>query len=315
MSLAKYSGTSRRAKDGVRMSTQDYVLCCESTADMPASFFEDNHIPYACFHFLMDDEEFPDDLGQSMSFEHFYYRISEGAMPTTSAINSGEYIQTWTPFLEAGHDILHISFSSGLSSSYETAVATAKELKAKYPERTILVIDSRGASSGYGMLVALAHEQKQAGLSLEELAAWVKERRLHIHHWFFSTDLSSYLRGGRISRRSAMLGTLLNICPLLNMNDEGKLIPRSKIRTKKKAMLAMVEEMEQHAQDGHDYHGHCYLSNSACRKDAEDVAALIRERFPHIEGEILINSVGTVIGTHTGPGTVALFFEGDERTN
>lgn len=296
------------------MSTQDYILCCESTADMQPSFFEKTGIPFACFHFLMDGVEYADDLGKSMPFDHFYYRVSEGAMPTTSAVNTGEYIETWKPFLEAGHDILHISFSSALSSSYETAVETARELKEVYPQRTILVVDSRGASSGYGLLVTLAYEQKEAGLSLQELAEWVKDYRLHIHHWFFSTDLSSYLRGGRISRTSAMVGTLLNICPLLNMNDEGKLIPRAKIRTKKKAIQAMVESMEQHAQDGYDYHGHCYISHSACLEDAQTVADIISEKFPHIDGPVLINSVGTVIGSHTGPGTVALFFEGDERT-
>ena len=295
------------------MSTQDYVICCESTADMPAAFFAERGIEFACFHFLMDGVDYPDDLGLSMPFESFYKRMSQGATPSTSAVNSGEYLATWTPLLEAGKSILHISFSSGLSSSYETALETAREIAAKYPQQEIVVVDSLGASSGYGLLVTRVSELREQGLSLEELTSWIVENRLHIHHWFFSTDLSSYLRGGRISRTSAVVGTMLNICPLLNMNNEGKLIPRSKIRTKKKATAAIVENMAEHARDGVEYDGLCYLSQSNCYKDAEAVAQLITETFPHVQQPIMINSVGTVIGSHTGPGTVALFFEGDER--
>lgn len=297
------------------MTSADYTLFCESTTDLPASFFVKNNVEYVPFHFLLDGELYPDDLGQTMSFEEFYQRVQAGAMPTTSAINTGEYVEAWTPFLEQGKDILHISFSSGLSSSCETAIETAKMMEAQFPGRTIRVVDSLAASSGYGLLVAHAVQLRDSGYSLTQLAQWVEENRLYVHHWFFSTDLSSYLRGGRISKTSAFVGTMLNICPLLNMNDEGKLIPRAKIRSKKKAIPAIVERMVEHAKGGTSYDGLCFISNSQCYEDARAVADIIEDTFPHVQKPILINSIGTVIGSHTGVGTVALFFEGDKRTN
>lgn len=295
------------------MTTADYTIFCESTTDMPESFFKERDVKYVCFHYLLDGELYPDDLGKTVPFKEFYRRISEGAMPSTSAVNTGEYIEAWTPTLEEGKDVLHISFSSGLSSSCETAIETASMLKEKYPDQKIMVVDSLGASSGYGLLVSHAAELRDQGYTIEQLAQWAEENRLNVHHWFFSTDLSSYLRGGRISHTSAFVGTMLNICPLLNMNDEGKLIPQSKIRSKKKAIIAIVERMAEHAKNGTAYDGLCYISNSDCYEDARAVADLIEETFPDVRKPILINSVGTVIGSHTGPGTVALFFEGDKR--
>lgn len=297
------------------MTSADYTLFCESTTDLPASFFEKNNVEYVPFHYLLDGELYPDDLGQTMSFEEFYRRVQAGATPTTSAINTGEYVEAWTPFLEQGRDILHIAFSSGLSSSCQTAMDTAKMMEAQYPGRTIRVVDSLAASSGFGLLVAHAVQLRDSGYSLEQLAKWVEENRLYVHHWFFSTDLSSYLRGGRISKTSAFVGTMLNICPMLNVNDEGKLIPRAKIRTKKKAIPAIVERMVEHAKGGTGYDGLCFISNSQCYEDARAVADIIEDTFPHVQKPILINSIGTVIGSHTGVGTVALFFEGDKRTN
>ena len=146
-------------------------------------------------------------------------------------------------------------------------------------------------------------------------SAWVEGNKLNVHHWFFSTDLTHYRRGGRISAASATMGTLLNICPLMNMNHEGKLIPREKIRGKKRVISEIVKRMEEHAEGGTNYSGKCFISNSACYEDARMVADLVEEKFPQLNGKVMINSVGTVIGSHTGPGTVALFFLGDKRTD
>ncbi|MEM5766833.1 MAG: DegV family protein, partial [Bacillota bacterium] len=154
---------------------------------------------------------------------------------------------------------------------------------------------------------------RDEGKTLAEAQDWLEQNKLRLHHWFFSTDLTSYVRGGRISKTAAMFGTLLKICPLLNMNTLGQLIPREKIRTKKKVISEIVARMERHAQGGLDYSGKCYISNSDCYEDARAVADLVEARFPKLDGRVLINSVGTVIGAHTGPGTVALFFFGDER--
>lgn len=290
-----------------------FALTCCSTADMPAAFFEEKGIPFACFHFTMDGVEYPDDLGKTIPFKDFYRRISDGAQPTTSQVNEEAYKELWRPLLDAGQDVIHITLSSGISGTWNSACIARDQLTEEYADRRVVVIDSLGASSGYGLLVTEACRLRDEGKSLDEAAKWIEENKLRLHHWFFSTDLTSYYRGGRISRTSAWFGTVLKICPLLNMNDKGELIPREKIRTKKKVIQEIVKRMEQHAQDGLNYSGKCYISNSDCWEDAQAVADLVEARFPKLDGKVLINSVGTVIGAHTGPGTVALFFFGDQR--
>jgi DegV family protein with EDD domain len=293
---------------------KQFALTCCSTADMPPAFFRSNDIPFACFLFILDGRVYPDDLGQSMPFELFYEKMAGGAAPTTSQVNVEDYESLWRPLLENG-DVLHITLSSGISGTLNAALAARDNLLPAFPGRRLVVVDSLGASSGYGLLVAEACRLRDAGKTLEEAQSWLEKNKLRLHHWFFSTDLSSYIRGGRISRAAGIFGTLLKICPLLNMNARGELIPREKIRTKKKVVSEIVERMTRHAEGGLEYGGKCYISNSACREDAEAVAALVEARFPRLDGKVLINSVGTVIGAHTGPGTVALFFFGDERIN
>jgi DegV family protein with EDD domain len=291
----------------------NYVLSCCSTVDMPLEYFQKRNIPFVCFHFNMEGKEYPDDLGQSMSFEEFYRRIAAGAMPTTSQVTIGQFIDFFEPYLAEGKDILHISLSSGLSGTYNSAILAREQLLQKYPNRKILIVDSLGASSGYGLLVDMAADLRDDGAALEEVYTWLEGNKLNVHHWFFSTDLTHYKRGGRISAASATVGSLLNICPLMNMNHEGKLIPREKIRGKKRVISEIVQRMEEHAQNGVNYSGKCFISNSACYDDARMVADLIEEKFPQLNDRVMINSVGTVIGSHTGPGTVALFFMGDKR--
>ena len=291
----------------------EYVLSCCSTADMHRSWFEERHIPFACFHFTMDGVQYADDLGKSMSFEEFYRRVGAGAMPTTSQVNVEEYIAFFEPFLAAGKDVLHLTLSSGISGSFNSASIAAKELEEKYPNNKVYVVDSLAASSGFGLLMDLAADRRDQGMSLEELRQWVLDNRLNIHHWFFSTNLTHYKRGGRISAAAAVAGTLLNICPLLNVNDEGKLIIRQKVRGKRNVIKEIVEKMKEHAEGGTQYSGKCFISNSASMEDARAVADLVEAAFPNLDGKVMINSIGTVIGSHTGPGTVALFFVGDKR--
>lgn len=291
----------------------DYVLTCCSTADMPYEYFQKRNIPFVCFHYNMDGKEYLDDLGQTMSFEEFYGRIAAGSMPTTSQVNVGQFIDFFEPYLRDGKDILHISLSSGLSGSYNSANIARKELLLKYPSQKIFIVDSLGASSGYGLLTDMAADMRDNGATIEDVYASVEENKLNIHHWFFSTNLTHYKRGGRIPATTAIVGNLLNICPLMNMSYDGKLIPRTKIRGKKLVINEIVRKMEAHAKDGTDYSGKCFISNSLCYDDARKVAELVEEKFPHLNGPVMINSVGTVIGSHTGPGTVALFFFGDKR--
>ena len=292
----------------------EYCITCCSTADMPASYFEENQIPYTCFHFMLDGKEYPDDLGKTVPFDKFYQMITDGAQPTTAQVNTEQYAQLFESVLKQGKDVLHLTLSSGISGTYNSANLARMQMEEKYPDRKIFVIDSLAASSGYGLLVDQALENQKNGMSLEENAKWIEDNKSKLHHWFFSTDLTSFIRGGRISKVSGFFGQALNICPLMNVNNEGKLIPRNKYRGKKQVIREMVKRMEQHAQNGLDYSGKCFISNSACMEDAQKVARLVEEAFPKLNGKVMINSIGTVIGTHTGPGTVALFFWGDERT-
>lgn len=294
---------------------ENFVLTCCSTADMEKEFFESRNIPYVCFHYTIDGVTYPDDLGESIPFEKFYERIAKGAAPFTSQVNVEEYCNFFEPILKEGKDILHLTLSSGISGTYNSACVAGSEMRQKYPERTIIILDTLGASSGYGLLTDAAADLRDNGATLEAAAQWVMNNRLSVHHWFFSTDLTSFKRGGRISATSAMLGTVLNICPLMNIDDTGHLIPRQKIRTKKRAIQEMVKMMELHAQNGSRYNGKCAIAHSACEADAKEVAALIESRFPMLSEKVIINSIGCVIGSHTGPGTVALFFFGDKRTD
>lgn len=291
----------------------DYIISCCSTADLEKEHFEKRDIHYICFHFELDGKQYSDDLGQSIPFDEFYRRMQEGADTKTSQINVEEFQEYFEPFLKEGKDILHATLSSGISGVYNSAKVAAAELTERYPERKIIVVDSLAASSGYGLLMDKLADIRDEGKSLEEAAKWLEENKLKLHHWFFSTDLTFYIKGGRISKTAGTMGMILNICPLLNVDYEGRLIPRQKIRTKKKVIQEIVNKMKEHAADGNDYSGKCYISQSACYEDAKKVADLVEEAFPKLSGKVVINSIGTTIGSHTGPGTVALFFWGDDR--
>ena len=226
-----------------------------------------------------------------------------------------EFVEYFEPFLQEGKDIIHLTLSSGISGVYNSAMLAKEELAEKYPDRKIYIIDSLAASSGYGLLMDKLADLRDEGMDIDTLAKWAEDNRLKLNHWFFSTDLTFYVKGGRISKAAGAIGGMLNICPLLNVDLEGRLIPRQKIRTKKKVIAAIAEKMKELAENGTDYNGKCYISQSACYEDARAVADLVEAAFPHLNGKVEINSIGTTIGSHTGPGTVALFFWGQERTN
>ena len=292
-----------------------YILSCCSTADLSKEHFEARDIHYCCFHFYLNEKAYPDDLGHSISFDEFYKAMENGAQTRTSQINADEFVEYFTPFLEKGLDILHVSLSSGISGVSNSANIAAEKLMEDYPERRILVVDSLGASSGYGLIMDKLADLRDAGLSIDEVYDYAMKNRLRLHHWFLSTDLTFYVKGGRISKASGWFGTVLNICPLLNMDNHGRLVPRYKIRGKKKVLKAIVDKMEEHAENGLDYSGKCYISQSACYDDARIVADDVERRFPKLNGKVEINSVGTTIGSHTGPGTIPLFSWGDERVD
>ncbi len=291
----------------------DYIISCCSTADLSKEHFLQRDIHYICFHYELDGVQHKDDLGESVSFDKFYEAMSNGADTKTSQINAEEFESYCEPFLQAGKDILHVTLSSGISGVVNSANIAKSNLEEKYPDRKIYIVDSLGASSGYGLLMDKVADLRDGGMSLEDLHNWVEANKLKLHHWFFSTDLTFYVKGGRISKTAGFVGGVLNICPLLNMDNLGRLIPRYKIRTKRKVIQTIVDKMEECADGGLNYNGKCYISQSACYEDARAVADLVEERFPNLNGKVEINHIGTTIGSHTGPGTVALFFWGAER--
>ena len=291
----------------------NFILCCGSTADLSAEHLEKRNISYIPFHFFLDEKEYSDDLGKTIPYHDFYKAMADGAMTRTSQINADEYEKYFTPILQAGNDILYVALSSGISGSYNSALIAQKSLREKFPERKLIVIDSLGASSGYGLLMDMLADLRDEGKSIEKVADFAEQHKLEVNHWFFSTDLTFYVRGGRISKAMGWFGTILKICPLLNMDNEGRLIPRRKVRTKAKVILETVKTMEEYTKDGNNYNGKCFISHSACFEDADAVRSLVEERFPALKGKVKIFDIGTTIGSHTGPGTVALFFMGEKR--
>lgn len=295
------------------MST--FTLSCCSTADLTKEHFKARNIKYVCFHFELDGKDYFDDLGESVPPAKLYKEMVNGATTKTSMVSVGEYKDFFEESLKNGLDILHLTLSSGISGTYTAAVIAADELRELYPDRKIYIVDSLAASSGYGLLMDKAADLRDEGKSIDEVHEWVLNNRLKLHHWFFSTDLTFYIKGGRVTKTAGLVGQVLKICPLLNVSNEGKLIPREKVQSKKRVIKRTFEKMLQFAQDGDDYNQKVYICHSECIDDAKALATLIEEHYPKMNGEVEIYNVGATIGSHTGPGTVALFFWGQERVD
>lgn len=287
----------------------DYVITCESTVDLTDEVLKQRDIPYASFTFTADGKTYKDDYGKSYPIDKFYDDIAKGMQPITSQINVEDYEALFEPILKSGKDVLHITLTSGISGTINSANGAASILNDKYPNK-VHVIDSLCASGGYGMIVILAKDNKDKGMSLEDNLKWIEENRTKVIHWFFSTDLTSFIRGGRISKTAGAIAGALQLCPVMCVSKSGKLEVFEKVRTKKKAVKVVVEKMLNEV--GPDYDGYVYLTQSACYDDAKAVADLVKETFKNVK-EVNIYNIGTVIGSHTGPGTVALFFVGKQR--
>ena len=293
----------------------EYCISCCSTADLTKEYFEKRGIRYVCFHYELGGNDYLDDLGQTMPPAELYRRMLAGEDAKTSQVSIGEYADLFREILDEGKDILHLTLSSGISGTYNSAVIAADQLKTEYPDRKIYVVDSLAASSGFGFLVDMLADMRDAGKGIDELYAWVCENKKKVQHWFFTSDLTFFIKGGRVSKAAGFFGGMLGICPLLNVDFEGRLIAREKVRTKRKVIQRIVQKMEENAEDGLNYSGKCFISHSECIEDAKAVAALVESRFPNLNGKVQIYSIGATIGSHTGPGTVALFFWGKERVD
>lgn len=291
----------------------NFTLSCCSTTDVPYSRMEKRGIPVLFYTYLIDGEEFIDDMGRDpKALPEFYNKVINGALPTTSQINVDTYYNFFKGLLEQG-DVLHLAFTSGLSGSVNNAMTAADMLREEFPERRIKVIDTTCASSGYGMIVDMAADLRDSGSTMDEIAGWVENNKYNMHHQFFTTSLAHFKRSGRVSGATAAIGTILNICPLLQLDRAGSINSYSKARGQSKAIEETVKWMAEHAVDGEDYSGRCYISNSASPDSAKATRDAIEKKFRNLRGRVEIFDIGTVIGSHTGQGTVAVFFMGDER--
>ena len=290
-----------------------YVLSCCSTADVTRDWLEARDIKYLFFNYYLDGEVCKDDFGATNPPAQLYAKMLAGADAKTSQISAGDYMAHFEQFLTAGLDVVHVTLSSGISGTYNSACAARDQLAEKYPDRHVYVVDSLAASSGYGLLMDKLAELRDSGMGASELAAWAEEHKSEVQHWFFSSDLTFFIRGGRISKAAGLVGGMLKICPVMDVAPDGSLAVKEKIRTKAKAINRVVEKMEELAEGGLDYSGKCYISQSECKADALEVAARVEERFPKLDGKVEVFPIGATIGVHTGPGTVALFFWGKKR--
>ena len=288
-----------------------YVIMTDTTADLPESYIREHQLAILSLSYTIEgktyDRENPLDVGE------FYAKMRGGSMPTTSQVNPEQAKEAFTACLEQGQDVLYIAFSSGLSGTCGSGMVAAEEIResGEYPDRKLIVIDSLSASLGEGLLVHKAVQLKEAGKSMEEVADWVEKNKLHLCHNFTVDDLFHLHRGGRVSKATAVLGTMINIKPLLHVDDEGHLIPLDKVRGRKKSLASLVDMMDARLGSYRGKNDAVFISHGDCESDAQYVADLVRERYG-IEN-ILINTIGATIGTHAGPGTVALFFMGDKR--
>lgn len=288
----------------------EYVILTDSSADLTAELVAELGVEVIPLSFTMEDKtyfNYPDN--RDIDPADFYARLRGGAMATTAAVNVADYTEAIEPILKEGKDVLVLAFSSGLSATCHSAQIAAGELMEQYPDRKVYVVDTLCASLGQGLLVWYAANLKKQGKTMEEVRDWTEEHKLNLCHWFTVDDLHFLKRGGRISSATAVLGTMLSIKPVMHVDNEGHLIKVGTARGRNASLKALVDHMEQTVLDlkGQSI----FISHGDCLADAQKVADDIRARFG-VE-DIVINYVGPVIGAHSGPGTVALFFMGSER--
>ena len=289
---------------------RDYVIMTDSCCDLTDQMAQELELEVLPLTMHMDGQDYPNDLaGTAISNQEFYKRIRAGKLATTSAVNVGQFQDAMRRVLEGGRDIVCVCFSSALSTTYQSAVIAAEDLRAEFPEAEIHVVDSLSASLGQGLLLYLAVEQKRKGLTAAELAKWVEDNRLTVCHWFTVDDLNFLKRGGRVSATTALLGTMLSIKPIMHTSDEGKLVPVSKARGRKAAIAALLDKIE--ALGIHPEKQTMFICHADCEEDAKAVAQTIQDRFG--TPTVHINYIGPVIGSHTGPNTMGIFFVGTQR--
>ncbi len=287
----------------------NYIITTDTTTDLPEDYIKKHNLGIMSLTYTLEGTTYSKD--NPLDVKLFYEKMRNGSMPTTSQVNPENAKNIFLPYLKDGYDILHIAFSSGLSGSYNSTRIAAEELSEEFPDRKITIIDSLAASLGEGLLVHKAVMLKEQGADLDTVADWVEQNKLHIVHNFTVDDLFHLHRGGRVSKATAILGTMINVKPILHVDDEGHLIALSKVRGRKKSLQALVDSMEKQMGAYRSQNDIVFISHGDSLADAQYVADLVKQRFG-IES-FLINYVGPTIGAHSGPGTIALFYMGDYR--
>lgn len=288
----------------------NYIISTDNTTDLPKDYLEKHHLPLLFMPCILDGETF--DADHELPAEDFYTKMQNGAMPTTAQVNPLEAKEAFKKIMEEQDaDILHLAFSSGLSGTYNSCRLAVEELAEEHAPHKVVVIDTLCASMGEELLVHKALQNQKNGLSLEENTAWLESHRLNLVHVFTVDDLNHLCRGGRVSKAAAVIGTMISLKPILHVDNEGHLIPVSKVRGRKKSLSALVDYMEEHMGKYREQNDIVFISHGDAPKDAQYVAQQIEERFGISAS--LINYIGPTIGTHSGPGTIALFFLGERR--
>jgi len=294
-------------------SKSNYVLSCGSTVDLTEERLKERNIEYISYKYYVDGKEYIDNFGKSMSHADFYAGMRNGRDTKTTQINAAEYAEYFEKFLKQGLDVVHLEMSSGISGSFNSAQIAKRELNQKYKNNKVYLVDSLCISSGYGLFVEEVADLRDKGISAEALALEAEKLKIHIGHLCMSSDLTFFIKGGRISKAAGAFGTLLRICPCMYADDDGRLVVFKKIPGKKRTMEDFIKIMSNKAIDGTNYNGRCYICNSDCREDAEMMKTLIEAKFPNLVGKIEIYNLGPPIGSHTGPGTVAVFYKATDR--
>lgn len=296
---------TRKAKEKMR----DYIIVTNTTADLPEDYVEKMGLGLIYFSYTMDGTVYGE--GKSLPIKDFYHKMEEGSMPTTSQVNPEEFRTYFTRFLKETNKILYLSFSSGLSGSCGNAKLIADEMMEENPEITIKVVDTVAASLGEGLVAHMAATLQQKGYSFEENIKWIEEHLQNFTHVFTVDNLNDLYRGRRVSKTTAIVGTIVNVKPILNVDMEGHLIPIDKVRGRKKSMNTLVDYMEKRLGSYRDQNEIIFIGHGDCEEDAQLVADEVKKRFGY--ETFLINTIGPIIGAHTGPSIVALFFLGEDR--
>ncbi len=292
---------------------QNYILSCCSPVDLTIKQLNDRNIKCLFYHYFVNDEEFIDDMYDGQSPKEFYDKMRAGFATRTSQINSHTYYEYFENLLKENNTIVHVTLSSGLSGSYNSARLALEDIKKNHPESEIYLVDSLCASSGYGLLVDVLADKRDEGFSAKQLFDYAEKIKLNVRLEFCSSDLTYYVRGGRISKSAGFIGNMLKVCPVLNMDNLGKLVVRKKVMGAKNSLNELFNTMKSKALNGKDYSLKCYISHSDCLPLAEQLKKQVESYFENLIGNVFVYDIGSTIGSHSGPGTVALFFIGEQR--